>query len=320
MKTAARLISTLILLSTLVAHSEEVDKSTYSLSEGAAGLEMYSNFLEEEDPAKMFDIGHKLLLNGFGRKIGNEVRLKMYLNCASGIAMDLKKEAPVKGEWKKRIETMPLPDEKDSGLTIGTYAFVKTAVLHLEILALAKEKKGLDTDFSQFVVLLNDNLTYLEIASSKKGEQQLPKNLANSARDTIAKDKNLIKAAIAIQNERAKKREALNSGDAAEPENKVAPDVQRFMEQFKGKTRSFKVQHDDGGGFASRNDLVLEDAASHKKFSIGYTYGFAKSLGVKVGDNISVRFSETGEPKSIKNEANGVSHGVENWKASGFGW
>lgn len=97
-------------------------------------------------------------------------------------------------------------------------------------------------------------------------------------------------------------------------------DIQRFMNHFKGQTRSFKVQQDDGGGYASTNNLILEDTISGKRFSVGYTYGLGKSLGVKVGDSVSVKFSSRGEPTSIKNDANGISHQVEDWKASGFGW
>lgn len=269
---------------------------------------------------KMFDLGQDLLKTDFGHSLGDQIRGQMYQNCLSGIKENIKKEIPVNGAWKSRIESLPVPDNNDSGATIGTYSFVETVVLHLEILALVNDKKGLDADYSQFVVSLNDNLRYLEMASSKKGERALPKDLIPPVRDTIAKDEKFIKTAISIQRNRAKNDEASLSGEAAEPENKIAPDVQRFMDQFKGKTRSFKVQEDDGGGFASTNDLVLEDAASHKRFSVGYTYGLEKSLGVKVGESVSVRFSATGEPTLIKNEANGISHKVEGWKASGFGW
>lgn len=115
--------------------------------------------------------------------------------------------------------------------------------------------------------------------------------------------------------------EGLGAGDAPPDVGKAAGDEeQRFKDRFRGRTVNFVVKHDDGGGFASTNDLVLQDPATGKKFSVGYTYGFAKSLGVRRGERVSVRFSGSGEPLSIKNPATGVGHEVERWSARGYGW
>lgn len=100
-------------------------------------------------------------------------------------------------------------------------------------------------------------------------------------------------------------------------------EVDRFKRHFQGRTASFVVRHDDGGGFASSNDLLLEDAATGKKFSVAYTHGLSDGIGggrSLEGQRVEIRFGGDGTPLSIKSLANGRSFDLDGWRATGFGW
>ena len=105
---------------------------------------------------------------------------------------------------------------------------------------------------------------------------------------------------------------------------KQETELDRFKKHFQGREVTFTVVHDDGGGFATSNDLVLKDSTTGKKFRVGYTHGLNKSLGngkTLEGSSVVVVFDRSGVPCRIKNPANGWSYSVDpEWKATGYGW
>lgn len=224
--------------------------------------------------------------------------------------------------WIDRHNQMPKPAKGDAADTWICYSISSILIAEGYLGYQPTENTEFKTQMPVALSYYEKAITHLEQASKFKLSPDERETCAASLKRAKSQH-SLVKAFLEAKRKSDAVVESVEEDHQNGPTNTPktsGAEIERFRNHFKGKTRLFKVVSQDDGGYASIHDIILEDAATRKKFSIGYTYGLGKSLGVKSGESVSVRFSASGEPASVKNESNGVGHQIERWKVTGFGW